>query len=147
MTQPPRRTILVAVIALVAAFAGVVIGRALTAPAAKPLNAIHDVVHDDLDLTAEQTARITRLEARFALRRQALEWELRAANARLAASLQREQAFGPGVAADLDRAQQAMGQLQKETIGHVFAMRAVLTPRQADEFDRAVTKALTADAR
>jgi hypothetical protein len=37
-----------------------------------------------------------------------------------------------------------MGDLQKETLEHIFAMRAVLRPDQAAKFDDAVVKALTA---
>ena len=40
-----------------------------------------------------------------------------------------------------------MGELQKETLAHIFAMRAVLRPDQAQKFDRVVVKALTADAK
>ena len=40
-----------------------------------------------------------------------------------------------------------MGELQKETLAHIFAMRALLKPDQAAKFDAAVTKALTEDAR
>jgi nickel and cobalt resistance protein CnrR len=40
-----------------------------------------------------------------------------------------------------------MGELQKETMSHIFAMRAALRPDQAQKFDRAVVKALTTDAR
>ena len=40
-----------------------------------------------------------------------------------------------------------MGQLQKETLEHIFAMRAVLRPDQAARFDAAVVKALTAKER
>ncbi len=40
-----------------------------------------------------------------------------------------------------------MGELQKETLAHIFAMRAILRPDQATAFDRAVVKSLTADAR
>lgn len=39
----------------------------------------------------------------------------------------------------------AMGDYQKETIAHIFRMRSVLTPKQADTFDRAVAAALTKD--
>jgi hypothetical protein len=39
----------------------------------------------------------------------------------------------------------AMGQLQKETLEHIFAMRALLRPDQVAKFDAAVVKALTAD--
>jgi hypothetical protein len=40
-----------------------------------------------------------------------------------------------------------MGQLQKETLAHIFAMRALLRPEQAAKFDAAVTRALTEDPR
>lgn len=40
-----------------------------------------------------------------------------------------------------------MGELQKETLEHLFAMRAVLNPDQAKLFDSTVVKALTVDAR
>ena len=36
-----------------------------------------------------------------------------------------------------------MGELQKATLSHVFAMRAVLRPDQAARFDAAVAEALT----
>ena len=54
---------------------------------------------------------------------------------------------GPQVAAAVDRSHGAMGELQKETLNHMFAMRQILRPDQARTFDRAVVKALTADAR
>jgi hypothetical protein len=40
-----------------------------------------------------------------------------------------------------------MGTLQKETLQHIFAMRAVLRPDQARQFDAAVVKALTEPTR
>jgi hypothetical protein len=51
------------------------------------------------------------------------------------------------VSASVDRAHHAMGQLQKETLEHVFAMRSVLRADQAAKFDQAVVKALTAKER
>ena len=51
------------------------------------------------------------------------------------------------VTAAVDHFHSAMGELQKATIEHVFAMRAVLTPEQAARFDRTVVDALTADPR
>ena len=53
----------------------------------------------------------------------------------------------PQVAAAVDRSHGAMGELQKETLNHMFAMRQILRPDQTTAFDRAVVKALTADAR
>ena len=40
-----------------------------------------------------------------------------------------------------------MGELQKETFQHLFAMRVVLDREQAAMFDKSVVKARTADAR
>ena len=84
---------------------------------------------------------------RFAVRRQALELELRADNAGLAAAIEAERGYGPQVSAAVDRSHQAMGQLQKETLEHIFAMRKVLTPTQAAKFDEAIVKALTGKER
>ena len=92
-------------------------------------------------------SQIEELETRFAIRCRALELELRTDNARLAAAIQAEHGYGPRVTAEIDRSHRAMGLLQKETLSHVFAMRAVLRPNQAEKFDRAVVNALTADER
>jgi hypothetical protein len=87
------------------------------------------------------------LEQRFAIRRRALELELRAANARLAGAIQAEHGNGPQVAAAVDASHAVMGELQKETLAHTFAMRQILRPDQVGKFDQAVVKALTVDAR
>ena len=87
------------------------------------------------------------LEQRFAVQRRALELELRADNARLAEAIEAEHGNGPRVAAAVDRSHAAMGELQKATLAHIFAMRQLLRPDQTAQFDRAVVKALTDDAR
>jgi Spy/CpxP family protein refolding chaperone len=93
---------------------------------------LHHIVHERLDLTPEQDRRLDEIEAAFATRRGPLEAEVRAANQELSAAI--AQSHG------------AMGDLQMATIRHVFEMRAVLTPDQAEEFDRAVVETLRADA-
>ena len=60
-----------------------------------------------------------------------------------AAAIAAEHGYGPRVAQAVDRSHQAMGELQKETLKHIFAMRGVLRPDQAALFDAAVVKALT----
>lgn len=142
-----RRLLLIAVIAFAAAIAGVFVGRAYVARQAPVENELHALLHSELDLDAPQKARIETIESRFAVRKQALELELRADNARLAEAIQAEHGYGPQVAAAVDRSHQAMGQLQKETLEHIFAMRSVLRPDQAARFDAAVVKALTAKDR
>lgn len=144
MMRGARSILWVAFVAFVAAIAGVVIGRTFVAPVRPVETELHDVLHQQIRLDAGQQARIKRIETDFAVRRHALEQELRADNARLAAAIEAEHGYGPKVSAAIDRSHGAMGQLQKETLEHIFAMRDVLTPEQAKRFDAIVVKALTA---
>ena len=104
---------------------------------------LHALLHKDLNLDAAQHAKIEAIEQRFATRRKALELEMRAANAHLAAAMQTEHGYGPEVTAAIDHTHMVMGEMQKETLEHLFAMRAVLRPDQAAKFDRTVTRALS----
>ncbi|KQM27904.1 MULTISPECIES: periplasmic heavy metal sensor [unclassified Sphingomonas] len=141
------RLILCVIAAFVAAIGGVFVGRALLPAPAQPGAELHDVLHHRLALDTNQEARLKELEQRFAVERRALELELRADNARLAEAIEAEHGNGPRVAAAVDRSHTAMGELQKATLAHIFAMRQLLRPDQTAQFDRAVVKALTDDAR
>lgn len=143
-----RTRLLLGIVAcFVAAIVGVFAGRALLPPRPQPGSELHDVLHHRLALDAGQEARLAALEQRFAVQRRAFELELRADNARLAAAIQAEHGNGPQVAAAVDRSHAVMGELQKATLAHIFAMRQLLRPDQTAQFDRAVVKALTDDAR
>lgn len=142
-----RRLLIIGLIAFLAAFAGVFVGRALVdAPRASETE-LHALLHGELDLSAAQESRLKPLETRFAARRGALELEMRAANVRLAQAIEAEHGYGPRVTSAIDETHDIMGALQKETLEHLFAMRGVLDRDQAAIFDRIVVKALTADAR
>jgi nickel and cobalt resistance protein CnrR len=145
MRWSSHRGWLLAAMVFVAALAGVIVGRTLVDPRPTTANSLHEVLHDELGLTSEQEAHISKLESDFALRRRALELELQACNARLAEAMEAEHGYGPRVRAVVDQSHKTMGELQKQTLSHMFAMRAVLTPDQARRFDHAVTQALTAD--
>ena len=107
---------------------------------------LHEVVHDKLHLSAEQKQRIAGLEQDYALRRKALEAEMRAANADLARAIQQSHSYSPEVQHAVDRFHMAMGDLQKQSILHVLAMRQILTSQQSAVFDETVAKALTENA-
>jgi hypothetical protein len=142
-----RRIWIVGLIAFVAAVAGVFVGRVLVdAPRASETE-LHALLHREAKLSDEQEARLRPIEARFAARRDALELEMRAANIRLAQAIEAEHGYGPRVTKAIDETHEVMGELQKETLQHLFAMRAVLDAGQAAMFDKTVVKALTADAR
>lgn len=141
-----RRYALVALVAFAAALAAVLVARTWLAPAPRVESEVHALLHQRLTLDATQERRIHALEAAFAQRRAALEAEMRADNERLAAAIEGEHGYGPKVAEAVDRSHHVMGQLQKETLQHIFAMRGVLRPDQAAQFDAAIVKALTQPA-
>ena len=142
-----RRLLIIGLIAFLAAMAGVFVGRILVdAPRANETE-LHALLHRELKLSADQEKKIHLIEARFAARRDALELEMRAANIRLAQAIDAEHGYGPQVTEAIDETHKVMGDLQKETLQHLFAMRGVLDREQAAMFDKRVVKALTADAR
>jgi len=145
--MPSRRLLLVGLIAFAAAIAGVFVGRFVSDPPKASETELHAVLHGQLDLTAEQEAKLDRIEENFAGRRRTLELEMRAANVQLAQAIEAEHGYGPRVTEAIDHTHEVMGALQKETLQHLFAMRGVLNPDQAEMFDKSVVKALTADAR
>ena len=107
---------------------------------------LHQIIHERLDLTPDQDRRLDQIEAAFAAQRGPLEAEVRAANQELSAAIAQSRGDTPEVQAAVEHFHGAMGDLQMATIRHVFEMRAVLTPEQAEEFDRAVVETLRADA-
>ncbi len=144
MTPKLRHALLVALIAFCAGIAGAFVGRTIIPPPSPPPAELHDFLHNGLDLDAGQRARLEALEAAFAIKRRALEAELSANNAGLARAIALEHGDGPEVTAAVDRSHHVMGELQKATLAHIFAMRALMRSDQASKFDAAVTRALTA---
>jgi len=100
------------------------------------------VIHREIHLTAAQDRQVEALEAQFAEQRRVREAEMRAANADLAEAIGAEHAYGTRARQAVERFHRAMGALQEDTIRHVFAMRAVMTPEQARLLDTLVAKAL-----
>ena len=141
------RIALIALIAFAAAVAGVYAARTFGEQPQKSESELHGFLHHELMLDAGQKAQIEAIEARFFVRKKALELDMRVANARLAEAIETEHGYGPKVTAAVDQVHHVMGNMQKETLEHLFEMRAVMNPDQARRFDQTVVKALTADAR
>lgn len=146
MTGIRRSLLLTLVLALLGGAGGALIGLRIH-EGARSEASLHDRLHDELDLTDAQERSHAAEEAAFAARKQALEHRIRAANADLAAAMDATGRNGPEVQQAIDSVHQALGDHQKETVAHVFRMREVLTPAQAERFDAIVSDALTADAR
>ena len=142
-----RRIALIAVVALLAAVLGVYIGRAVL-PQPKHTGAeLHTLLHEDLGLDATQRAKLGAIEKDFANARRTLDAQLRADNARMAEAIAAEHVSGPRVAAAVDGSHRSMAAVQKATLEHVFAMRAILRPDQAARFDAALDRTLTAETK
>lgn len=140
-----RSILLTLLIATVAGSLGAYGGVRYALNRAQSSYSLEQVVRRDLDLTPEQKQQIEALNEDFEAERQALEAEMRAANADLARVWREDHAYTPRVQAATDRFHTAMGTLQKASINHVIAIRARLTPAQAARFDESVAKALTQD--
>jgi Spy/CpxP family protein refolding chaperone len=138
-----RRYLAIAIIALIAGLAGALLGQRLAPKPETPGSELHAMIHDKLDLDAQQRQAMKALGADYARRKAALEQRMRADNRTLAAAIGAEHGDGPRVRAAVDATHHTMGALQKETLRHMFAMRALLRPDQAAKFDAAVQKALT----
>lgn len=138
-----RSIILTLVLSVLAAAVGVWGGVKYVESRAHPRPGLDEMLHQRVRLTADQERRIEGLERDHAAKRRAMEAEMRAANAELAKAYQESHALSPQVRAAIDRFHNAMDAMQTETMVHIIAMRAVLTPDQAAEFDDIVVKSLT----
>lgn len=145
MTSFARMVIGVGLLTAIAGAAGGWIGVQYGLGQARPSPGLDEILHNELNLTAEQEQRIHQFEAQFAIRRQTLEDEMRAANRDLAAAIQTEPDYGPQAQSAIERFHAAESALQEETVKHVLAMRTVLSPEQITRFDQAIAAALTSD--
>ena len=142
-----RRIALIALTAFLAAGTGVYAARMINPPAPEGGAELHALMHDEFDLDAAQEQQLEALEREFARQRETLEAQLKADNASLAKAIAAEHVYGPRVSEAVDATHHSMGAVQKATLKHVFAMRAILRPDQQPRFDAVVDEALTASAR
>lgn len=142
-----RQLLLTIVVAFVAGVAGLLAGRALMSAAPKPETALHAVLYGELDLDAKQQRALEALNTAFYEQRAGLERQMRAENAALSRAIAREHGYGPAVARAVDQSHHTMGALQKITLEHVFAMRAILRPDQLARYDAAVARTLASPSR
>lgn len=106
---------------------------------------VHNTLHHQLGLSAEQDKKIEAIEAKFASDRKDLDAQMRASNIELARALETERVYGDAAKAAISHFHAAMAKLQELTVVHILEMRAVLTPSQAETFDKTVRQALSAD--
>jgi hypothetical protein len=108
MLKITRGLILTVILAFLAGAAGAWIGSCGLLPTRRPVS-LHEMVHHELKLSADQDRQLDVLEQDFSVRRKAREAELRAANAQLAAAIQERHEYSPEVQAAVERFHAAMG--------------------------------------
>ena len=92
----------------------------------------HEWLHHELNLTEAQLKTLEPIEEKFGAKQRQLADALHEANRQLARAMAEDKAYTPRVTAAVEHVHHRMGDLQKASIEHVFAMRAELTPEQAD---------------
>lgn len=92
----------------------------------------HQWLHKELRLTPDQLKAIEPTETQFGDRQRELAQRLREAKRQLAVAMAEDKAYTPRVAAAVEHVHHTMGDLQKVSIEHVFAMRTKLSPEQGD---------------
>jgi len=102
----------------------------------------HEWLHQELKLTDEQLKALEPIEHTFGARQRQLADSLRDATRQLARVMAEEKAYTPRVSAAVEHMHHWMGDLQKTSIEHVFAMRAVLSPAQGDRLLELAQQAL-----
>lgn len=145
MTKLTRTIIAMALLTAVAAAAGGWMGIRYGLEQSRSHTGLDDLLHHELNLTADQNQRIEQLEAEFATTRRMREDQMRAASRELATAIAADPTYGERAQAAIDRFHAAESALQVETVKHVLAMRTVLTEEQIRRFDEAISKALTSD--
>lgn len=93
----------------------------------------HEWLHKKLHLTDAQLKALEPTEMQFGDRQRQLAQALRDANHQLARVMAEDKAYTPRVAAAVEHVHHCMGDLQKVSIEHVFAMRTLLSPEQGDK--------------
>ena len=91
----------------------------------------HAWMHEHLDITPEQHAKLAPFEAEFERQRVRLRGEIRAAGLELAAAIGEADVNAARLKSALERLNQAQGDLQRMTLEHFFAMKRYLRPAQA----------------
>ncbi|HTT05639.1 MAG TPA: periplasmic heavy metal sensor [Steroidobacteraceae bacterium] len=145
MTSYTRVALLMVALTLLAGAAGGWLGVRYGLAQTRAAGGLDALLHRQLHLSDEQRRRLAGIEASYANERVAPEQQMRAANRELAAAVISEHRYGPAAQRAIGQFHQAMQALQEQTIQHILAMRSVLTPAQAQQFDDSVAEALDAD--
>ncbi len=141
MKKVPALVTMLVVVFLVAAAASVISLSLCAHRKESGQKDAHAWIQSRLGMTEEQGKSLEPIEANYRAERLRLENEMHSENVELARVILQDRKDSERIRACIEKIHGSMGELQNITIGHVFAMRTVLTPAQ---YDRLLN--LTADA-
>ena len=108
----------------------------------RPPPQLDDLLHTRLHLSRAQNEKLIALENAFAAQRSLYDTQMRAANRDIAAAITVRHQYDAGTHEAVERLNNAMMELQRATVEHVIAMRALLSTDQVSQFDSIVNQAL-----
>jgi nickel and cobalt resistance protein CnrR len=107
----------------------------------------HNYLHHELGITKDQEKQLQEIEANYQKRKLHLEETIRLANMELADAIKKNPSFTPEVQQAVDKIHQAMGELQKASLEHLFQMQPILSPQQNEKLKNLMTDALYDNAK
>lgn len=107
----------------------------------------HNYLHSKLGITKEQDIQLQEIEANYQKNKLRLEEIIRLANMELAEAIKKSPSFSPEVQQAVDKIHQAMGELQKASLEHLFQMQTILSQQQNEKLKNLMTDALYDNAK
>ncbi|HSI82603.1 MAG: Spy/CpxP family protein refolding chaperone [Candidatus Methylacidiphilales bacterium] len=102
----------------------------------------HQWIHDQLGLTPEQEKLLEPIEKRYQEERRRQITLLQNLNKELAAALLQDKEKTQRIDLIVEKIHDAMGDLQKATLNHVFEMKSILRPEQSDKLLKLTAESL-----
>jgi len=137
-----RNSIVAIFLSFLAGLAGVWFGlKTLRTTNPSPVS-LHERIHHEFHLNTEQRKALHALEVKYATNQAQYAQALKRASNELAAAIKEHHSLSPEVVRAEQNYLQVLGDFQTQTLQHIFAMRAILSPEQARVFDDIVLRSL-----
>ncbi len=138
MNNASKSAVFVIVLSFFAGVVGIILGHEYIMPNTNKSLGLHDKIHKELVIEADKDEKLHRLELEFARNKTTLEKRMKQANQKLSRAIKQYHQMSPEVIAAKQEYIQTLDELQTLTIEHIFAMRALLSEKQAEKFDEIV---------
>lgn len=138
------------IIVLAVAFAAMLFGQhyiSMPRDLARHSGDTHSYLHEQLNITEEQDIKLQDIESDYQKRKLRLEETIRLANMELADAINENPSFSPAVQQAVDKIHNAMGELQKASLEHLFQMQPILTDEQNKKLNKLINEALYGNAK